>query len=422
MKPQTVKILDSIIRESLYNHSTKSIDEQVIPTPKDLKYSWENNIKTDADKKDFRTWVRITYPEQATRLGLLSQEKVNTLDATKQNKQRALLKTAWKTYGKTYLEDQGKIDVETDPTHWYTPTTPKVTIGLTILFTILSLALKFKWLPKIVANRLARRAAYFRGRIQLGRTELSPTEVEELVDGVIKMNRRDRKQYLLKVLSREINPKQAQQLANEFERNPALQNEVLITLRGEAAENFVNGRGVDEAAMRKIMGREAFEAEKDALRARRAAKAKSTKKPAVKKPTTKSTSSTSSKTSSTSSKAISIKTMGLLRGTSGSLWTNLTNSSASAEQIRDALKFSNRSSGTVLGLKALNQTQETITTKLSLKLGNKKGAYILTNHMKMKDFPSYIEWVTDLKTLGKVTRKLTETDYIVSKSIWKLAK
>lgn len=402
MKSQNVKLLDLVIQKSLRSNSIKPINEQVIPTPDEMKYTWEDNIKTAEDSKAFRTWIRITYPEQATKLGLLSQEKVNKLDATEQNKQRALLKTAWKTYGKTYLKDQGTIDVETNDPFYVKPW---FIISAVLAFSAIALFAKYKLLSKIFGSEgvfASRAAKKYRTAIALGRTDLSPKQVEELVDMILNLKRGARKDYLQRILQKQMAAEEAAACAEAIEKSPAIQNQIHVTLVGEAAENFINGKGMTEAGLKKAMGPKNWQE----------------KGPALKKARAKITGETP-KTPKTTT-AVTLKTMGKLKGTKGSSWTNLIKSSASADDIRAAVKQAVK--GEDISMKASITIANTVSEKLAKKIGNKSGgAWMLNKHMNAKTFPGFVQWVSDLKSAG-ITRTLTEQDYFISKSIWNLSK
>ena len=405
MKTQSSKLLDTIIRDTLY---TNRISEQAIPTPKELenirKYSYEKNIKTPKDAEAFRQWVRITYPDKMMSVGLVSQDQFNDLDATKQATQKKLLRTVWKTYGKEYLEDQGLVDVDPDSnTPWYYR--PEFIIGGILAFVAISLFAKYKLLGKIFGRDgvfLGRAAKKYRTAIALGRSELSPKQVEEMVDLILQLKRGSRKEYLKKILSTQLTEKEATAAAEAIASNPGIQNQIHVTLVGEAAENFINGKGFTEDKLKKAMGENLWKQEGPAIK--RARKAKTGKvADTIKKPTA----------------AVTLKNMGKLKGTLGQQWANFQNASASAENITNAVGSAIK--GNDISLKTKLGIIDTVTKKLKVKLGSKQGAWVLTKHVKSSTFPDFTKWAVDVKSAG-VTRTLTETDYLVSKSIWNLTK
>jgi hypothetical protein len=405
MKTQSSKLLDIIIRDTLY---TNRISEQAIPTPKELenirKYSYEKNIKTPKDAEAFRQWVRITYPDKMMSMGLVSQAQFNDLDATKQAMQKKLLRTVWKTYGKEYLEDQGLVDVDTDSnTPWYYR--PEFIIGGILVLSAVSIFGGRKLLPKIFGPNgvfIGRAAKRYRTQLALGRADLSPKQVEELVDLILQLRRGARNEYLKKILSTQLAEKDAVAAAEAIASNPGIQNQIHVTLVGEAAENFINGKGFTEDKLKKAMGENLWKQEGPAIKQARKAK---TGKVAdtVKKPTA----------------AVTLKNMGKLKGTLGQQWSNFQNASASAENITNAVGSAIK--GNDIGLKTKFNIIDTVTKKLKVKLGSKQGAWVLTKHVKSSTFPDFTKWAVDVKSAG-VTRTLTETDYLVSKSIWNLAK
>jgi hypothetical protein len=405
MKPQSSKLLDTVIRDTLY---TNRISEQAIPTPKELenirKYSYEKNIKTPKDAEAFRQWVRITYPDKMMSMGLVSQAQFNDLDATKQAMQKKLLRTVWKTYGKEYLEDQGLVDVDTDSnTPWYYR--PEFIIGGILVLSAVSIFGGRKLLPKIFGPNgvfIGRAAKRYRTQLALGRADLSPKQVEELVDLILQLRRGARNEYLKKILSTQLAEKDAVAAAEAIASNPGIQNQIHVTLVGEAAENFINGKGFTEDKLKKAMGENLWKQEGPAIK--RARKVKTGKvADTIKKPTA----------------AVTLKNMGKLKGTLGQQWANFQNASASAENITNAVGSAIK--GNDISLKTKLGIIDTVTKKLKVKLGSKQGAWVLTKHVKSSTFPNFTKWAVDVKSAG-VTRTLTETDYLVSKSIWNLTK
>jgi hypothetical protein len=405
MKPQSSKLLDTVIRDTLY---TNRISEQAIPTPKELenirKYSYEKNIKTPKDAEAFRQWVRITYPDKMMSMGLVSQDQFDDLDATKQATQKKLLRTVWKTYGKEYLEDQGLVDVDTDSnTPWYYR--PEFIIGGILVLSAVSIFGGRKLLPKIFGPNgvfIGRAAKRYRTQLALGRADLSPKQVEELVDLILQLRRGARNEYLKKILSTQLAEKDAVAAAEAIASNPGIQNQIHVTLVGEAAENFINGKGFTEDKLKKAMGENLWKQEGPAIK--RARKAKTGKvADTIKKPTA----------------AVTLKNMGKLKGTLGQQWANFQNASASAENITNAVGSAIK--GNDISLKTKLGIIDTVTKKLKVKLGSKQGAWVLTKHVKSSTFPNFTKWAVDVKSAG-VTRTLTETDYLVSKSIWNLTK
>ena len=405
MKTQSTKLLDTIIRDTLY---TNRISEQAIPTPKELenirKYSYEKNIKTPKDAEAFRQWVRITYPDKMMSMGLVSHDQFNDLDATKQATQKKLLRTVWKTYGKEYLEDQGLVDVDTDSnTPWYYR--PEFIIGGILVFSAVAIFAKYKLLGKVFGSDgilIGRSAKKYRTALALGRADLSPKQVEEMVDLILQLKRGARKEYLKKILSTQLAEKEATAAAEAIASNPGIQNQIHVTLVGEAAENFINGKGFTEDKLKKAMGENLWKQEGTAIK--RARKAKTGKvADTVKKPTA----------------AVTLKNMGKLKGTLGQQWSNFQNASASADNITNAVGSAIK--GNDISLKTKIGIIDTVTKKLKVKLGSKQGAWVLTKHIKSSTFPDFTKWAVDVKSAG-VTRTLTETDYLVSKSIWNLTK
>jgi hypothetical protein len=196
--------------------------------------------------------------------------------------------------------------------------------------------------------------------------------------------------------------KDAVAAAEAIASNPGIQNQIHVTLVGEAAENFINGKGFTEDKLKKAMGENLWKQEGPAIK--RARKAKTGKvADTIKKPTA----------------AVTLKNMGKLKGTLGQQWANFQNASASAENITNAVGSAIK--GNDISLKTKLGIIDTVTKKLKVKLGSKQGAWVLTKHIKSSTFPDFTKWAVDVKSAG-VTRTLTETDYLVSKSIWNLTK
>lgn len=406
MKTQSVKLLDLIIRESLRTNSVKSIDEQVIPTKEEWKYSWNNNMTSESEQKNFRTYVRVNHTTKMAEIGLLSQDKVDKLDAAGKKKQLALLKQVWKTYGKEYLEYLGvdDVNVETNSPFYLKPW---FIISASLAIAAIGLFAKYKLLTKLFGAFGERAAKKYRTQIALGRTDLSPKQVDEFVDMILNLKRGARQEYLESILRRQMAPEQAAACAEAIEKSPAIQNQIQVTLVGEAAENFINGKGMTEAGLKKVMGPKNWKEKGPALkRARAKVTGETPKKPATPK---------------VKPAAITLKTMGKLKGSVGTTWTNLINSAATDAEIRTAVR--RRVGGeNNYSLKTVINAENTVKNKLSKKIGNKStGAWILNKHLKAATFPEYITWVTDLKAAG-ITRKLDETDYLISKALWNLAK
>lgn len=412
MKTQSIKMLESIIRKSLHTNQNKLINEQAIPTPAELekikKYSYESNIKTPADAKEFRTWVRVNHQSEMMDIGLVSQEKFNTLEPTEQAKQKKLLKTAWKTYGKEYLGGSDGVDVETK-TDWL----PYGIIGAIILFTIVGVIFgmgRFKRLQKYWPEKeykpnwfQRRRMKAYRSKLTIEHAHLSRAQVDELVNimfDVKDLNNAARRVSFEKRLTEMTNMSadDAKRLTSAIAENPAAQNEITLTYKGIAADNFIENRGFTEDKLKQVFSPQ----EVKAIKAKKATKTVKTKKPTVKTPTT----------------AVTLKNMGKLKGTVGQQWANFQNAGASADDILNATR---KSINSEVGLKTRIEIQNTVQKKLNTKLGSKQGSWVLTKHLKSSTFPDFTKWAMDVKSAG-VTRKLTDFDYFVSKTLWNLAK
>jgi len=414
MKTQSSKLLDIIIRDTLY---TNRISEQAIPTPKELenirKYSYEKNIKTPKDAEAFRQWVRITYPDKMMSMGLVSQDQFNDLDATKQATQKKLLRTVWKTYGKEYLEDQGLVDVDTDSnTPWYYE--PDSIISAIAVGVIIALSRKYKLFTKLrgsgkgnIFNKffVQKAAKNYRTALALSEHKLSTEEINNLVNFLFTINKGARQEQLEQFLRGKFPPDLVPRLAEAIAENPAMQNEISLKFSGTVAEQYVLNNMTD-AQLKKALLPNVYKEEAPILRKKRARKTGNN--PATKPAT---------KTKTTA--AVTLKSMGKLKGTIGKQWANFQNASASAENITSAVGSAIKESD--ISLKTKIGIIDTVTKKLKVKLGSEQGAWLLKTHLESSTFPDFTTWVMDVKSAG-VTRTLTETDYLVSKSIWNLTK
>jgi len=415
MKTKSTKVLESIIREVLHENKNKTIGEQSIPTPDEMekinKYKYETNIKTSADAKEFRSWVRINHNSEMVKLGLVSQEKFNTLDPMEQSKQKKLLKTAWETYGKEYLGDSDDVNVETD-----NPWVGYGVIGAILLFGAVSIYGLFKLGQLKMLNKngtrgenwFRRRAAKaLRSKLTIDHAHLTPAQVEQLVQ--ITRNAKNlsveaRKVSFERELTKMTNMSKAEakQVTAAIAANPAAQNEVVLTLKGIAADNFTKNQGVTEDKLKQMLSPTEWNASKNILKSKRRASTKS-KTPTKSTPT-----------------AVTLKTMGKLKGSKVTTWTNFIKGTSTSDDIISAAKLAAR--GEDVGVNTWKLAADQVADKLAKRPGNKsKGAWLLNKHVSASTFPSYENWLSDLKA-AKVKRTLNDVDYIVSKTLWNLAK
>ena len=433
MKTKTVKKLEQIIRESLNDTTSYNVHEQKIPKPSELKYTYDKNIKTAADRQQFRLWIRSTYPSITREKGLKSNEDFNTLKDADKTSQLQLLKSLWSqknaqgiSYGLAFLESERGITPNADTdTPWYKETSTWVGVGI-VAFVALSLYLTLRGrrgVKELVTGaggqkeygwwkgRIARRAA---GELAASRHPLTKTQIDQLVDMLVTFRRGDRKKTLEKWLSGQFPPDIVPEVAAAIADNPAACNKITLELSGTAAEQFIIGnRYMTEAELELAMGRRKFRQNASELRQRRAkrtGKTPATKTPATKKPATKKPLA-----------AITIVNKGKLKGKMGmnnQEWWTFKNGTASEQDISNACKKAMGDDATMKGkIELVNH----VTAKLNRKLGTKEGTWLLDKHLNANTFPEFSAWEADLNAAGR-KGKLDQMDYWISKTIWNLTR
>jgi hypothetical protein len=430
MKTKAVEKLEQIIRESLNNTNSYNVREQKIPNipkPQELKYTYDKNIKTTADKEQFRQWMRITYPSLTRDKGLKSSEDFNTLKDADKTLQLQLLKSLWSqknsqgtSYGREFLESERGI-TPNDGTDipWYKETSTYVIAGI-VVFSALGLYFtlrggrrgvdeliaaaggekKYGWWKRRLANR-------YRAELALSEHQLTRNQIDQLVDTIVILRGRGNKKKLLEKYLRghfppDIVPKLAQAIAD----NPEAQNKITIEFTGTAIKQFEMGNPyMTEKKLETSLSKDMFAKNVKQLRKKRAQNTGI--KPATKK-----------SAAETPSVAVTIINKGKLKGQKTGLWCNFNNATATADDINKAAKDA---MGNEVTLKGRNELAARATKKLNAKLGSKQGVWLLDKHVKAKTFPDFLTWQMDRRAANATTRT-TINDYWLSKTIWNLTR
>lgn len=399
-------MIEQIIRNVL---NSKLVFEKKIKTPEQLKYTFNKNIKTQANADEFANWVRENYAFDFKDLGLRRQG--NSISDPK-------LREAFELHGKEWIQSKEFVSGENKP--FYTKSWFIWSILIPIVFSVLYA--KSKILRAIISrgsSTIMRLGAY---RKQLARANMSPTEIDEVLEFIQTLGlfrNKTRRQYVKDQIAaflekqsartRQQAQEESETMIKTIENNPALQSSIKVEITGALAENFMKGNGVTAKNLKQVMtpenwkkyGRRIEEIEKT-----RASKAKRPKKVA-----------------STIKAKIALSPIGKLLGNKGQIWTQFEGKTVSnnniTNSIQNAVKGSDMSFKESIALKA--KLEKVISSKLKRSAGTKTGTWLLTKHTNASSFPSFETWKLDLKSAG-VKRKLSEVDYYVSKSIWNLSK